>query len=159
MQLKMNTSKLRTIEQVKEFLTGTKEISYEGVRREESNEWVERVLFEFKYGKLKRKDKAVIRAYIEHVTGYKSAQISRKIKAYKLTGYVHKKDYKRHSFEKKYNKEDVKLLAQTDNLHQLNGASTKRLFSPHSKLDTDIREERTLESGNSHSLGLAKKIV
>ena len=89
-------------------------------------EFIDKVLLDSKYiYKTKKKDKIVIRLFIQKVTGIGKVQlkrlISRKIKGEKLVvGYTHR-DHKR-----KYNHDDIKLLAHTDNVHKrMNGNATQ----------------------------------
>ena len=86
------------------------------------------MLVKFSYYKLSRKDKHVIRAYIRRVTGYKSAQITRLIRQYRRSGYVKVTAYKSHRFAQKYTHADIRLLAETDKLHELNGFATKKIL-------------------------------
>ena len=73
----MNDEQLQTIEQVKQFLEGSEVIELRGLTAEEKYRWIEEVLIRFKYHRLKRDEKGVIRRYIERITGYSRAQVSR----------------------------------------------------------------------------------
>jgi len=74
MQLIMNDERLQTIEQVKEFLAGNEALDFRGVSVGERYRWIETVLGRFKYYRLKRAEKGVIRRYIKKVSGYSRAQ-------------------------------------------------------------------------------------
>lgn len=129
MLLNMSDEQLQTIEQVKQFLEGSQGIDFEGQRTEEKYDWTEEVLIRFRYLRLKKPDRGVIRRYIEKVTGYSRAQVSRLVREYKQTGQVRKREYRRHRFPQKYTREEVQLLARTDELHGwLNGPATKRVL-------------------------------
>ena len=101
----MSDEQLQTIEQVKQFLEGSQGIDFEGQRTEEKYDWTEEVLIRFRYLRLKKPDRGVIRRYIEKVTGYSRAQVSRLVREYKQTGQVRKREYKRHRFPQKYTRE------------------------------------------------------
>jgi predicted DNA-binding transcriptional regulator AlpA len=75
----MNDERLQTIEQVKQFLEGSEVLDFGGVSVEERYHWIETVLVRFMYYRLKRTEKGVIRRYIEKVSGYSRAQLSRLI--------------------------------------------------------------------------------
>lgn len=85
--------------------------------------------FEFREFYGSKKEKGLIKKYIEKVTGYSRPQVTRKIKEYKKTGRVRLKEYKRNKFEKKYTNKDILLLAKTAELHDYpNGASLKKIL-------------------------------
>ena len=125
----MNDEELRTIEQVKQFLEGSEALKFGGVSLEERYRWIETVLVRFKYYRLKRVEKGVIRRYIEKVSGYSRAQVSRLIRHYNQRGRLRKTHCKRHRFPRKYTLTDIALLAKTDELHDcLSGPATKKIM-------------------------------
>jgi len=125
----MNDEQLQTIEQVNRFLEGSEEVEFRGLTVEEKYRWIEEVLIRFKYHRLKRDEKGVIRRYIERITGYSRAQVSRLIREYKRTGRLKKTEYRRHRFPRKYTLSEVELLAKTDELHEwLSGPATKKIM-------------------------------
>ena len=125
----MNDGELKTIEQVWQFIEGNEKVDFEGQSTEEKYKWVEEVLVRFRYFRLKKAEKGIIRRYIQKVTGYSRAQASRLVGEYKRTGQVIKADYRRHQFPQKYTREETRLLAMTDELHGcLSGPATKRVM-------------------------------
>jgi hypothetical protein len=88
MQLIMNDERLQTVEQGKQFLAGSEALDFGGVSVEERYQWIQTVLVQFKYYQLKRAGKGVIRRYIEKVSGYSRAQVSRLIRAYNQRGQL-----------------------------------------------------------------------
>lgn len=129
MQLIMNDTKLKTIEQLKLFVRGSHELEFKPLRREEKYQWVESVLMRFRYGRLNRKDKGVIRQYLSQVTVYSRAQVCRLIGEYRQSGAVQTRPYRRNRFPTRYTKADIELLARTDEWHGwLSGPATKRIL-------------------------------
>ncbi len=125
----MNDEKLNTVEQVKQFLEGSEALKFGGVSIEERYRWIETVLVRFKYSQLRRDEKGVIRRYIEKVSGYSRAQVSRLISQYNQRGQLRKPPCKRRRFPKKYALTDIALLARTDELHDyLSGPATKKIM-------------------------------
>jgi len=125
----MNDEQLQTIEQVKQFLEGSEAVEFRGVITEEKYGWIKEVLIRFKYHRLKRDEKGVIRRYIERITGYSRAQVSRLIRRYQRTGQLKGTQYRRHRFPRKYTLSEVELLARTDELHDwLSGPATKKIM-------------------------------
>jgi len=125
----MNDGQLQTAEQVRQFLEGSEAVEFRGLEAKEKYYWIEEVLIRFRYPRLKRAEKGVIRRYLQKVTGYSRSQVSRLIAEYKRTGRLKKTEYRRHRFPRKYTPSEVGLLARTDELHGwLNGPATKKVM-------------------------------
>jgi transposase InsO family protein len=129
MLLIMNDERLQTIEQVRGFLEGSEVVGFRGLTAKEKYCWIEEVLIRFRYHRLKRGERGVIRRYIEKVAGYSRSQVSRLIAEYKRTGQLKKRQYRRHRFPRKYTPSEIGLLARTDELHgYLSGPATKKIM-------------------------------
>jgi len=129
MLLIMNDEQLQTIEEIKQFLEGSEPFEFRGLSTEEKYKWIKTALVKFKYNELKKAEKGVIRQYIQKVTGYSRAQVSRLIREYKRTGQLKRTEYRRHRFPRRYTPSEVELLAQTDELHWwLSGPATKKVM-------------------------------
>jgi transposase InsO family protein len=125
----MDDGQLQTVERVRGFLEGNEAVEFRGLTAEEKYCWIEEVLIRFKYHRLKRGEKGVIRRYIEKVTGYSRSQVSRLIAEYKRTGRLRRMQYRRHRFPRKYSPSEIGLLARTDELHGwLSGPATKKIM-------------------------------
>jgi len=125
----MNDGQLQTVEQVRQFLEGSEAVEFRGLTAKEKYYWIEEVLIRFRYHRLKRAEKGVIRRYIGKVTGYSRSQVSRLIAEYKRTGRLEKTEYRRHRFPRKYTPLEVELLARTDEWHGwLSGPATKKIM-------------------------------
>jgi len=129
MRLIMNDRKLQTIEQVRQFLGGSEALEFRVLSVGEKYDWIEEVMIRFRYHRLKRAEKGVIRRYIGRITGYSRSQVSRLITEYKRRGRLKRMPYQRHRFPRKYTPADVILLAKTDELHWwLSGPATKKIM-------------------------------
>jgi len=129
MVITMNDSKLSSIVEVKSFLQESGVIEFKKRSRKEAYEWIEETLGRFDYLYLGKKEKSLIKKYIEKVTGYSRPQVTRQIRQYRETGRVRLKEYKRNKFERKYTSKDIRLLAQTAELHDYpNGAALKKIL-------------------------------
>jgi hypothetical protein len=129
MRLNMNDEQLQTLEQVKSFIKGSQEVEFKGLNAREKYNWVEEVLKRFRYPKLHKEGKGLIKSYLLKVTGYSRAQLTRLIRLYQQSGKVQPVKYQRHRFPQKYSAEDVALLAKTDELHGwLSGPATKKIL-------------------------------
>jgi len=125
----MNDGQLQRVEQVRQFLEGSEAVEFGGLSVDGKYKWIEEVLVRFRYHRLKRSEKGVIRRYIGKVTGYSRSQVSRLIAEQKRTGRLKKTEYRRHRFPRKYTSPEVGLLARTDELHgHLSGPATKKIM-------------------------------
>ena len=125
----MNDRNLQTVEQVRQFLEGSEAVEFRGLTAKEKYYWIEEVLIRFRYHRLKRAEKGMIRRYVQKVTGYSRSQVSRLIAEYKRTGRLRRTEYRRHRFPRKYSPSEVQLLARTDELHEwLSGPATKKIM-------------------------------
>jgi transposase InsO family protein len=125
----MNDEKLQTLEQVKNFIEGSQEVKFRGLNAREKYNWIDEVLKRFRYPKLQKEGKGLIKSYLLKVTGYSRAQLTRLIRLYLQSGKVQPAKYQRHRFPQKYSDEDVALLSKTDELHGwLSGPATKKIL-------------------------------
>ena len=125
----MNDEQLQTLEQVKEFIEGSQEVEFKGLNSREKYSWMEEVLKRFRYPKLKKEGKGLIKSYLLKVTGYSRAQLTRLISLYQKSGKIQVAIYQRHRFPQRYAAEDIALLAKTDELHSwLSGPATKKIL-------------------------------
>jgi len=125
----MNDRQIQTIEQVRQFLGGNEAVEFQSVKVKEKYAWIEGVLIRFWYHRLKKADKGALRQYIQKVTGYSRAQVSRLVTKYRKTGRLQKTDYRRHCFPCTYTLRGAELLARTDELHGwLSGPATKKIM-------------------------------
>ena len=138
----MNDEQLQTIEQVNQFIDSSQEIKYKGINIQEKYQWIEEVLRKFKYKRLKRNGKGILRRYIEKVTGYSRSQLARLVGRYQEVGKLKVTEYHRHRFPQKYDATEVALLAKTDELHGwLSGPATKKILEREYKVYGHVQFE------------------
>jgi hypothetical protein len=125
----MNDEQLQTLDQVKAFVEGSQPIEFRGLNAREKYQWIEEVLKRFRYPKLKKDGKGLIKIYLLKVTGYSRAQLTRLIGLYQKSGKIQAAKYQRNRFPQRYSAADVALLAKTDELHGwLSGPATKKIL-------------------------------
>jgi len=89
---------------------------------------VKEVLNRFNFRHLKKGERGEVREYIQKVSGYSNAQMSRLIVKY-LKGKLIFVNYQRNSFPTRYLPSDIALLSKTDNIHnRLNGYATRQIL-------------------------------
>lgn len=128
MNITMIDTGLNDFNTLGKFLTGIPPVKFSGGSKKQKYEWVKEVLIRFDFRKLKKNERGEVREYIQKITGYSNAQLSRLIAKY-LRGKLYFVDYQRHSFPTRYSPVDIALLCKTDNVHQrLNGCATKEIL-------------------------------
>lgn len=125
----MNDSSLMSIAQLKAFVKIAEDITFTAVSRAEKYKWVDEVLMRFRYLRLKKKERSIVKQYILKMTGYSDAQLTRLIQKKRKIGNIMLSSTKRNQFPRKYTTEDVALVAETDRAHScLSGPATKKVF-------------------------------
>ena len=116
-------------EQIRDFLQSSQPIEFAGCGRNEKYAWVGRVLGAQSYGQLAKRDRGVVRTYMEKVTGMSAAQMTRLIRGFLDHGVVRAAPYQRHRFSAVYTPEDIALLAEVDRAHErLSGPATRHIL-------------------------------
>lgn len=127
----MNETKLKTIEALRSFLSGTSEVAFQATDDVERYAHIQSVVQRFFYGGLGKCDKGVVRAYLMRTTGYSRQQLTRLIIRAKKSAVLNKR-YRapQRGFTRKYLAQDIALLAEIDTLHHgLSGPATKHLLN------------------------------
>lgn len=111
------------------FLQGSGEIGFRGETREEVYGWVNQILREQHYERLKRSERGLVKRYLEKMTGLSRAQTTRLIGMFLEGEAVKPRPYRRRRFAARYTREDIALLAEVDAAHQtLSGPATRKLL-------------------------------
>lgn len=152
--VKMNDKSLSSPEEIKSFLEACENLELK-VLKSDRYDWIGDVLKRTGYLSLKRKDKGIVFQYLMVMTDLSRQQISRLICTFRKRKCVVKKKYQRHVFAKRYTRDDILLLAQTDEYHQtLSGGATKKLFERGLLVYEDKRYERLAYISIAHIYNL-----
>ena len=147
-----------TREDIRGFLEGTAEGAVLVPGRKEAYEHIGRVLRRFSYWRLGKADKGLLRRYLARTTGLSRAQLARLIARYRAAGKL--TDRRRGAakpFRRKYGREDILLLAETDELHgTLSGPTTLVLLKRAWEVFEDARFERLAGLSNGHLYNLRR---
>ncbi len=129
MTINMKDSRTLSVAQIKEFLKIDSSIEFKLVHKKEAYRWMEDSLTKFKYFRLRKKDKGIVRRYIIKMTGLSESQTDKLIYRKRKTGRIFLMSSKRHRFPKKYTSEDIGRLVETDNFHlRLSGPATRKIL-------------------------------
>jgi hypothetical protein len=155
----MNDSKLSSPEDIKTFLSGTCKVQIT-INKSDRYAWLARLIKKVKYFSLRKKDKATVREYMFNMTGYSTPQLTRLLSQYRTKKWIGTKDKQSNTFPTKYTKEDILLLATTDEYHlTLSGGATKKLFDRALHIYKDCKYQRLAEISIAHIYNLRKSIT
>jgi len=124
----MDDSQIGTIEQVRRFVAGSGAMKIAIPSKVERYKWVLGTLVRFGYLTLKKAERGWLLRYLQQVSGYSRAQITRMVGQYRETGKIERRYCTANGFPRKYTLEDLSLLIRLDTLHDtLSGPATKKL--------------------------------
>ena len=116
MVIDMNEAQVRTVEQVRQVLAGTQALEFRGAEDDEGRYgWIAAVLKRFDYCQLPRGDRAPVLAYLQRLSGYSRAQVTRLVSRW-VGGKALVKQYRApgNAFARRYTGADVALLVEVD---------------------------------------------
>ena len=123
----MNEAQVRTLEQVRQVLAGTQAMEFQAAAGDAGRyAWIESVLRRFEYRRLPRADRGPVLAYLQRLSGYSRAQVTRLVARW-IGGKPLLKNYgaPKHAFARRYTPVDVALLAEVDRaMGTLSGPAT-----------------------------------
>ena len=145
MVIDMNEAQIRTVEQVRQVLAGTQELQFRATQDDaERYGWIEAVLRRLGYRQLVRADKGVVLVYLQRLSGYSRAQVTRLVSR-AMAGKPLVKNYRapEHAFARRYTGADVALLAEVDRaMGTLSGPATVCVLRRQRDIFGDTRFER-----------------
>lgn len=129
------------------------------VPKRERQSWIAKVLQEVGYRALGKKEKGIVREYLQKGSGYSRAQLTRVTGACRGGVWQGAGGKKRQHFVRKYGQAEILLLAKTDEAHQtLSGGATKKLLERAYKVYHDEAYERLHEISVSHIYNLRRSL-
>ena len=152
MNLKLDIERLRTIDEVRDFMAGSEPVDFHLTERRGAYEFVTRALRRLGYGALTKADKGVVRRFVAKVAGLSRAQSTRLIAQYQRSGHIVNRRWgATRAFERRYTAGDIRLLAEVDEtLGGLCGPTTRRVMRRQHEVFGDRRFERLAGLSNSH---------
>ena len=128
MNITMQDIERLTLDQMREFVEGSRTIGFVAPKREAIYESIERVLKSQQYRRLSRGEKGIVRRFLVKMTGLSRAQLTRWIRRWMKTRRVQRKPTCRPISPKRYTVTDIALLAAVDAAHEdLSGPAVRRV--------------------------------
>ena len=86
MIVKLDTQRLQTLDQIREFVAGSRPLDLQPETRAEAYAFVAETLQRFDYSRQGKADKGLIRRFLNKVTGLSRAQLTRLLHQHRTTG-------------------------------------------------------------------------
>jgi transposase InsO family protein len=159
MQVHMKNAESLSQEQIREFVESSEPIEFSGCGRREKYAWVEGVLKAQNYGDLSKRERGVVRSYVEKVTGMSVSQTTRLIREFLDSGVVRATVYRRRRFATQYTTQDISMLAEVDRAHErLSGPATRHILQREYEQYGDQRCERLAKISVAHLYNLRASV-
>lgn len=124
----MNDRSIKTLDHVRQFLNGLGAMEFRIDAKAARYTWIQATLLRFHYPQLRKVEKGLLLDFLQKVSGYSRIQVKRLTQQSLQTGQLHRRQRPVQGFRRLYTLEDIRLLAQTDELHgTLSGPATKKL--------------------------------
>ena len=153
----MNEVQVRTLEQVRQVLAGTQALEFRATQDEPGRyAWIESVLRRFDYRHLKRAERGPVLAYLQRLSGFSRAQVTRLVSRW-VSGKRLVKAYRapEHAFARRYTRADVALLAEVDRaMGTLSGPATACVLRRQRDVFGDERFQRLASISVAHLYNL-----
>lgn len=163
MVINMNEARLRTIEQIEQFLKGCEQVEFTPYDTDEQRyEHISQVLRRFDYPRRSKVERGTLLEYLRRTTSYSRAQVTRLVKQWqgnRLATVPLKKRYvaPKMAFARKYTTQDIELLVEMDRAHEdVCGAAIVHLLNRAYLHYNDARYERLATLSVSHLYNLRK---
>lgn len=151
----MEDDHVMSVAQLKELVKFGKCVKFNSNNKRETYEWISRTLGKFRYFSESKKNRGIIKKYIVTMTGYSDDQIKKLIKRKKVHGRVFLMERTQHTFPKKYESNDIALLADTtSSLNHPNGKAVKQTMLDMYHIYGDVRFEKLKQISVSHFYNL-----
>ena len=129
MQIRMSNLERLTLAEMVEFVASNQGVEWQATEQQAVYGFIERVLKNQGYSRLRKSQRGVVRGFLLRVTGLSRAQLTRLIQRWLDTRRIERKPERRPSFKRRYTQSDIELLAEVDAAHEdLSGPAVRHLL-------------------------------
>lgn len=153
----MDISDITTLADIERFLLSSAQWDLKPGIKKEIYEWIQSFLLRIKYRKLRKKEKHLVKQFLQKVTGYSSIQLKRLIQKHQ-EGSLLWKPWQKNSFATIYDEKDITLLHHVDSAHKLSGPATKEILKRETDVFGHIEFEKLKNISVSHIYNLRKRV-
>lgn len=152
----MNISNITTLAEIERFLRSSIDWKLNPCGKKETYEWMRNLLLKIQYGKLRKKEKKLVKIFVRKVTNYSEIQIKRLIQKQR-EGTLFWKPWQKNFFAAVYDESDISLLHKVDSVHRLAGPATKKILKREYEIFGDEKYRKLKNISVSHIYNLRKK--
>lgn len=151
----MNDDHVESVAQLAELVKLSKCAVFSSKDKKATYEWVGTTLSRFRYLQESKKNRSIIKAYVQMMTGYSETQVDRLIARKRETGRVTLKERTQPVFPRTYTADDIALLAEVDEAEgHRNGNAVRHTLRDMYQVYGDERFKRLAQISASHIYNL-----
>jgi len=151
MNIRMNNLERLTLDEMEKFVTSNAKVDFTPGDAGARYALVERVLAAQGYRKLARRERGIVRRFLQKVTCFSRAQLSRLIGQWRRTRRIRRKAAQRPSFPRRYSSADAALLAEVDTAQEdLSGPAVRHILRREFEVYGNTAFERLAGISASH---------
>ena len=157
MNIRMSNLERLTLAEMTEFVSSSGSIDCAAMEAEAAYGFIEQVLKQQQYRRLKKGQRGIVRRFLARITGLSRAQLTRLIQRWMDTRKVERKPERRPSFKRRYTDTDIALLAEVDAAHEeLSGPAVRHLLGRELEVYGNEKFRRMAGISASHIYNLRK---
>jgi hypothetical protein len=160
MQFSMKNLNQLSLDEMEELLSSTRKVTWKAEDSEAKYQLIAAVLKGQGYGKLGKREKGVVRRFLQKVTAASRAQLTRLIGQWMEDRKIVRRTASRPNFAVRYTREDIVLLADTDAVHEdLSGPALRRILRRECEIFGKQEFKRLARISVSHLYNLRNSLV
>jgi hypothetical protein len=160
MQFSMKNLEQLSLSEMEELLSGSRTVTWEPKDNQAKYKWIAAVLKAQRYAKLGKREKGVVRRFLQKVTATSRAQLTRLIGQWLEDRQIVRRTAVRPQFVVRYTREDIVLLAATDAAHEdLSGPALRHILRREFEIFGKQEYQRLAEISVSHVYNLRRSAV
>jgi hypothetical protein len=149
-----------SLSEMEELLSSSRKVTSQTVDEDAKYEWIASVLKAQRYAKLGKREKGVVRRFLQKVTDTSRAQLTRLISQWLENRKIVRRTAVRPAFSVRYTREDIVLLAAADAAHEdLAGPAMRHILHREFQIFHKPEYERLANISVSHLYNLRKSSV
>lgn len=157
MNIRMKNLERLALDEMEKFLISNAKLDFTPGDAGARYALVERVLTGQGYRKLTRRERGIVRRFLQKVTCFSRAQLSRLIGQWRRTRRVRRKPAQRPTFPRRYSSADAALLAEVDAAHEdLSGPAVCHILQREFEVYGNAAFERLAGISASHIYNLRR---
>jgi hypothetical protein len=160
MQFSMKNLDQLSLSEMEELLSGSRKVTWKTESNEAKYTLMASVLKAQQYAKLGKREKGVVRRFLQKVTAASRAQLTRLIGQWIEDRKIIRRTAPRPRFAVRYTREDIVLLAATDAAHEdLSGPALRHILHREFEVFHNQQYQRLAKISVSHLYNLRKSAV